>query len=193
LDYFGGAPAQVRTPAAHRQAAEIGHTLYEVSKASEHCPRVIRARIAMAGLAYAVACEHERGREIRSLAFIAEALARKTWNGDDTWAYDVPLGTHADSAAAYALAVEAADALENFTYGIRIDRREVLSTYTVEHRGLIERHTRQGVVAKSTRHGQPAAPADGGVRCSGLRWILRQQRLPGLAARRNLLRRPRSR
>ena len=148
LDYFGGAPAHLRTPAAHRQAAEIGHALYEVSKASPRCQRVIRATIAMAGLAYAVACEHERGRDIRSLGFIVETLARKTWAGDVNWAYDVPLGTGAESADAYALAVKVADAIASYDYGIKIDRRELLSTYRVEWlRNMISRHTRDGVVA----------------------------------------------
>jgi hypothetical protein len=139
LDYFGGAPAHLKTSPARRHALEIAHELHAVGS--------VQPRLAMAGLAYAICCANERRKDIRSLALIAEPLVRKAMVDDDTWAYDLPARRSESFTQAHNLATKAVNALETFDYGIEIDRRKLLSTFCLEGlRQLNEMYTWDGVV-----------------------------------------------
>jgi hypothetical protein len=130
--YYGGAPAQVATPAAHRQALEIAHELSALSRVA--LIDEIRPWVAMVGLAAAICAAHARGKPIRSLGFIADSLARRVVHQeDDSWAYDLPCRIpQAEFDGVAALASDWIGRLETWGHGISFDRRELTSTYRVE-------------------------------------------------------------
>lgn len=145
LDQFGGAPAHLRTPQAHRHASEIAHELSAVG--DEVGDVSIRPALAMVGLAYQVCCDHESGKSIHSLALSAERLMRWTKQGDADWAYDVPPPATKAFDEAHSLANKIANAIDTFDYGIAINRQELLSTYRLEALSrMIAQHSRQCVV-----------------------------------------------
>ena len=139
LDYFGGVPAHLKSAAAHRQASEISHVFHATGR--------VNPPLAMVGLAYAISCESERGRKIRSLGFIAENLIRKAEDNDDTWACDVPHRKSSEFDCAHRFATDVTEALETFHYGIELDARGALTTYRIEHlSNLIRRHGWSGLM-----------------------------------------------
>ena len=141
LKYYGGAPEHLSAPASHRQALEIAHEL----SACEEC--AVTPYWAMVGLAFASCKAHASGKQINSLALIAEPLMRDAERGDDTWVYDLPHQIDDKRFSdASKLAQDAVAALES--HDLPLNRRTLLSTYAVEQLDdMITRHTRSRVVA----------------------------------------------
>lgn len=144
LDRFGGAPANLQNVQAHRHASEIAHELAAISaETNDECDSAHW----MIALAYKICCDHDQGKEIHTLALPAEPLVRETLSGFTDWAYSVPLPAGDDFETALQFGEMAVQALESFTYGIEIDRNELMSTLRIDAlRQMIERHTRRGVI-----------------------------------------------
>lgn len=165
LAWCGGAPGHVATPHAHRQVLEISHELTALLDLNGEIA------VAMQALAFWICRAHAAGKTIRSLAFIAEELARRCDEGDDTWLYDIPpCIPAAEFESAAKLAKQAADALRS--YGIAIDRRSLLSTQRVEMLAcMIRQHTHGGVVAGINHATENGLKPDEGRRISGWSWF----------------------
>jgi hypothetical protein len=95
LARYGEAAEHLKTPVAYRQAVEIAN---EIAARSGNAVAVWQA---LPGIAFGIMQAVRKGREIRSLGFIADVLVRKVDEGDYTWAFDIPstLAPDAHSAA----------------------------------------------------------------------------------------------
>lgn len=164
LDYRGGCPPHLATPQSHRQGVEIAHELSAIIDVNDP-GRALQA------LSFWICRAHAAGKPIRSLAFIAEELARRCDDGDDGWLYDLPYREpDAEVAQALKLANEAAPALEGAD--IQINRRILFSTIEIEaFVRMIRQHGRNAVVNginHALRVGQK--PAEGRSIC-GWAWF----------------------
>jgi hypothetical protein len=134
LHQYGGAPEHITTPAAHQQALEIGHELSAQSAESGAPVPVLHAMLALA----AAICEaHARDKPVLSLGFIVDPLARRArYDGDPTWAYNLPrrrdLVSNDEFEAAFDLAQEACNAIEIWDQKLGVDRNPLLGTWEVE-------------------------------------------------------------
>ncbi len=125
LEWFGGAPGHLATSQAHMQALQISSELtqFEGCRAGQHS--------IMVALAFEICRASATGKDIRSLALIAEPLFRRSDNGDFAWVYNRPTRLGLDKFNdAYALAVEAATVLDEIKFPF--DREVMFSTAQVE-------------------------------------------------------------
>jgi hypothetical protein len=134
-------PGHLKTPAALRQVSEIVHWLCAVKGRSK-----LKQYEATAGLAFAVVQALASGKPIRSLGFIAQALAEKIQRGDLSWCYDLPSRLPADEAhAVSAMASKWVGQLE--ACGFPVDREELLSTLRIEAlASMLRKYTQPFVV-----------------------------------------------
>ena len=89
--------------------------------------------MAMVGLAFAISRALKEGREIRSLAFIAENLYHRATTGDDGWAYGVPHRIENDAFdRASKLASQWVDQIMHMDCQIELDNRALMSSYAIE-------------------------------------------------------------
>jgi hypothetical protein len=139
LRYYGGCRAHLETPQAHRQAVEIAHEL-SATLGADDPGRTLQA------LAFWVCRAQAKGKRIRSHGFIAEELARRCDEGDDTWLWDLPFREPKEEVdQALKLANQAAPAMAGAT--IRINRRVLFSTVEIEvFVRMIRQHGWNGVV-----------------------------------------------
>jgi hypothetical protein len=134
LDFYGGAPAQVTTPQAHRQACEIAAELS--ARTQELNP--VSPYAAMLALASAICTAHRRGKLIYSLAFVAENLARKAvCDSDACWAFNLPRRrcdwlTDAEFDETSKTAASWAASLESLDNGAHVDALSLTSTPQIE-------------------------------------------------------------
>lgn len=163
LEYYGGAPAHLHQPQAHRQVLEIAHELNALLQIDD-VPRIVGV------LAFWICEQHARGKPIRSLGLVAEKLARRCEDGDDSWLYDIPTRLpQAEFKEAAELAATCVDALKN--YGFGVSERILLCTGEVERLALMIRKSRHDFVLgvnHATSHG--LKPAEGHSIC-GWHWF----------------------
>jgi hypothetical protein len=137
-------PDQLTTPTAHRHASEI---VSELGQSARYWDHNISPQLVMAGLACATAHAIALGKTIRSFGFIAAKLIRRADNGDDGWAFDLPIRIDRERFSdANALAKEAVKAMKTSATPVALNERHLLSTFEVEELAeMIAKHGR-GVV-----------------------------------------------
>jgi hypothetical protein len=151
LRLYGGAPVQATTPEAHRQVREIAHEL--VASASwGNTEAIVPHYTAMLAVAAAICTAHQRGKQIYSLAFIAEGLVRKARREDEpAWAFNLPRRAIGITDQEYDAAAEFADkavtAIETYPNAM-IDGGPLRSTPQIERLAvLLREHGRDAMVA----------------------------------------------
>jgi hypothetical protein len=127
LARYGEALEHLKTPVAYRQAVEIANELAARSR------NAVAVWQALPGIAFAIMQAVRRGRQIRSLGFIAQALVRKVDEGDYTWAFDIPSMLASDAySAAFGHALHWVQDLEAAKFPLQ--RNAMLGTIEVECR-----------------------------------------------------------
>jgi hypothetical protein len=141
LDWYGGAPAHLATPAAYQQAMEMAHELNALNG------NVVPRKFVAIAVAFEICRAHAQGKVIRSLGFVFEGLVGRACSSDTLWAYGLPVRMDMPQfEEAYKLAREAVTACGD--HGLRVDEECLLSAPAVEIlAGMISQHGRSAVVA----------------------------------------------